>query len=239
LQRSADVEDSGAARILRHHIAALGRLAPSIAHEVNDPLSYVTSNLRHALRMVEELEAGPVASELGELLHDALEGAERIRRVAEELRRLGRGSVQGMAPADLNEILGTVLQLVRAETKDRVAFELRLETLPPIRCHRYQLAELLLTLLENAVEASGGRGAVRVTTRAAPPWVEVEITDGGPGVRPDGADRLHEPCSSTNGGAAGLGLAISREIATVHGGSLTAASRGGALFQLRLPAGSS
>jgi signal transduction histidine kinase len=237
LHRSADVEDARAALALRHHIAALGRLAPSIAHEVSDPLSYVTSNLRHALRMVAELEAGPMACELGELLHEALEGAERIRSVAEGLRRLGQGTVQGMALADLNQILETVLQIVRARTKDRVAFELCLATLPQVGCHRYQLAELLLTLLESAIAASGDRGTVRVTTREAAPWVEVEICHGGAGIRPDAADPSHDPLSRRMEGAAGLGLAISREIAAVHGGSLTAAGCGGAPFRLRLPAG--
>ena len=238
MDRSADVEGTRAAPILGHHTAALGRLAPSIAHELNDPLSYVTSNLRHAIRMVAELEAGPAASELGELLQEALEGAERIHSVAEGLRRLGQGTVQGMALADLNQILETVLQIVRARTKDRVAFELCLATLPQVSCHRYQLAELLLTLLENTVEASGGRGAVRVTTRGAAPWVEVEISGGGAGILPDDSDRIHDPPSGAKGGATALGLAISREIARVHGGSLTAANCGGARFRLRLPAAS-
>ena len=233
--QSAD-DETRAALIRHHRNAGLGRLIPSILHEVNDPLAYVISNLQQAILAVTELGGACDTTDLKELLHDALEGMQRIRRVADDLTGFAHGTALSMVTGDLNRIIDTALQIVQTDTSHRTRFELHMVELPPVHCHRYQLAQLFLHLCENAVEALGGTGVVRVSTSAGPAWVEVEISDGGPGISEGDLERVFEPFYTTKDGRSGLGLAIARQIAAAHGGSLTATHERGATFRFRLPA---
>ena len=140
-----------------------------------------------------------------------------------------------METADLNRIVEIAVQIVQTDTNHRVSVEFQAGELPPVRCHRYQLALLFLHVFENAVDALGGSGVVRVTTSAGPTWVDAEVGDAGPGIPQDDLERVFEPFYTTREERAGLGLAIAREIATAHGGSLTATPGSGATFLLRVP----
>ena len=222
--------------MVRHHRnAGLGKLTASILHEVNDPLAYAISNLQQAVLAVSELSSAHDTGSLVELLHDALEGMQRIRHVADELRGFAHGTAFDMETADLNRIVEIALQIVQTDSNHRVSVEFHAGELPPVRCHRYQLALLFLHLFENAGDALGGSGVFRVTTSAGPSWVDAEVGDTGPGIPQDDLERVFEPFYTTREERAGLGLAIAREIATAHGGSLTATSGSGATFLLRVP----
>lgn len=277
-ERTREVSEARAALNRQERVSAMGKLAASIAHEVNNPMSFMISNLARASEAADELRqslptllaAVEVARDLpagedprigearaaaqraceaarasdlpglvddfGELIEETREGADRIRHVGEELRGFAQGVTGVMEPVDVNTLVETAVHVARAEAKDRVEFELVLGILPPVRCNRYQVIQVLLNLLQNAIEAIAGPGSVRVTTRVVADLVEVEVADEGPGIDPCQIERIFEPFYSTKLQGTGLGLSISRDIAAAHRGCLEASGGPeGGLFRLRLP----
>ncbi len=279
-QRTREVNEARTALSRQERAEAMGKLAAGIAHEVNNPMSFLISNLERAAEYAGGLQSGlPVlldwaevarslpnsddprverareaaadaesaavhqqmkamAEDLGELIQETREGADRIRRVGEDLRSFAH-SVAGMREAaDLNQLVETALHIVPAEAGDRLTFERCFGVLPKIRCQRYQITQLLLNLLQNAVEAIAGHGSVRITTRSSDRWIEVEISDDGPGLTTEQLDRIFEPFYTTKETGRGLGLSIARDIAVAHQGTLAAtATRRGGVFTLQLPVG--
>ncbi len=242
--------------VRRERLAALAKLAAILAHEFNNPMSYVLSNLSRArefageiLERCEELvETAPPAAAMGqtlelvreltEVLNEMGDGLGRVRRVAQELHCVGRGSNQSLELADVNAIVKNALQVVRGEAKPGIEFEERCKPVPEVRCSRLQLLQVLFHLLENAVDVLEGSGAVRVSTFCAGDRVRIEVADDGPGVPAERRERIFEPFFSTKPDGDGLGLAISRDIVRGHGGELSLDGEGerGAVFTISLPA---
>jgi len=281
-RRTAEAEEARTALVRQEQVATMGKLAASIAHEVNNPMSFVLSNLHQAAKTVHELNAalpglvdvvrsvsaiGPPgesdaerverlralgerttdertsarivsgAVDLEELLAESLEGAERIRRVSEDMRRFAHGLGGVMDEAEADSIVETALHVVDEGRHAGIRIERHLEPLPRIRCQRHQIAQVLLNLLQNAIEAVGEAGSVEVRTRAVEGWVEVEVDDDGPGIPPERRERVFEPFYTTRDQGTGLGLAISRDIVRSHRGTLEVVDvPAGACLRLRLPA---
>ncbi|MDJ0787319.1 MAG: ATP-binding protein [Myxococcota bacterium] len=274
-ERTREVNEARAALSRQERVAAMGKLAASIAHEVNNPLSFLLSNLVRAqeytrelsrtlpglLSVVESASHLPgsddpriertrelalsasaesrmslLAEEFGSLLGEAWDGADRIRHVGDELRRFAQGVAGTPERADVPRMIETALHIVRAEAKQDIGFETRFAVVPEIHCQRYQITQVLLNLLQNAVEAVGPGGAVRIACREDAGFVEVEISDDGPGIEAEDMARIFEPFYSTKREGSGLGLSIGRDIAVAHRGSLEASSGPeGSTFKLRLP----
>lgn len=174
--------------------------------------------------------------EFGELIEETRDGADRIRHVGDEMRGFAQGVAGESELIDINDLLETAVHVARAEAKNRIEFELHLGSIPQVSCHRYQVIQVLLNLLQNAVQAIEGKGAVRVTTRFVADCVEVEVADDGPGIQPDEREHIFEPFYTTKPQGTGLGLSISRDIARTHRGTLDASSGPeGGVFRLRLP----
>ena len=279
--RTAEAQEARAALLRQERVAAMGRLAASIAHEVNNPISFMLSNLHQAAKDVHELKRAvrgllvladfairqpesdhpgiergrqmaehalegrtidailSQAADLEEIVAESMDGAERIRRVSDDMRRFAHGLPGSMDWADVQTIVETALGVVDNRSQDGIRFVQRLEPLesiPAVRCQRHQIAQVLLNLLQNAVEAVDGAGTIEVRTRAAGSWGEIEVADDGPGLAVDSRERIFEAFYTTKNEGTGLGLAISRDIAESHHGSLEAvASPAGACFRLRLP----
>ena len=276
--RTREVNEARAALSRQERVAAMGKLAASIAHEVNNPMSYLVSNLsraseygerfetalplllqvaRAAIELPEDVdprvdelralagqaeravsgsELSSASREFGELIGEALEGTDRIRRVGEDLRSFANGVAGTLEAIDLNALVETAVHIAGAEAKQQVEIERRLGVLPPVRCQRYQVTQVLLNLVQNAIEAIDGSGSVRVATRVENDHAVVEVTDDGPGFDSDQLGRMFEPFFSTKDDGSGLGLSISRDIAAAHRGSLDAnCGPEGTTFRLRLP----
>ena len=279
--RTAEAQEARTALRRQERVASMGKLAASIAHEVNNPISFMLSNLHQAAKDVHELKrvlrrllvladfamrqpesdhpaiergrrmaehaiegrtVDAILSEIGdleEIVAESMDGAERIRRVSDDMRRFAHGLPGRMDWVDVQTIVETALHVVDNGSRNGIRFVQRiepLESIPEVRCQRHQIAQVLLNLLQNAVEAVDGAGTIEVRTRSAGSWVEIEVADDGPGLAIDGHERLFEAFYTTKDHGTGLGLAISRDIAESHRGSLEAVeSATGACFRLRLP----
>ena len=233
-------------------LESLGVVAAGIAHEINNPLAWVRSNLAHVCEIAEAAKrAGSPPpglprdlhddwSQLPDVIQEAQHGLEQIARIVDSTRRLSRHTSPEMHPVDLHGILDDVLLITGLGVEGGVRIESRLEPgLPQVQGAEESLAQVLLNLLINARQAASPQGLVRVETRSTAEMVEIAVSDDGPGIPAELHDRVFDPFFTTKGPeeGTGLGLAISHEIATFHGGSLEIepGPLRGACFRLRLP----
>lgn len=224
-------------------LATMGEMAAGIAHEVNQPLTAINNYALAAERflVLAEPELGEAREALREIVAESHRAAEIIRR----LRRIVRGNEEHRETVAVAELIEDVRVLCAADARaadTRLRFELQPD-LPRLRVHRTQIAQVLLNLVRNALDAvaadpAAGREVVVQCRRNAEGDCELAVCDNGPGVAPQIRPHLFQPFRSTRPNGAGLGLPMSQTIAQAHGGSLRhePATPRGARFILTLPA---
>jgi PAS domain S-box-containing protein len=230
-------------------LAAFGQLAAGIAHEINNPLAYVRSNIglleQHwddAGAALEKSACGPLvqtALEDGlQLLEEARAGVNRVAAVVRDVGGLSRGGVVKTEAADLNELLDTAAR-VAGPPLERAWIERHYENLPRVSCVPQELIQVFLNLLLNAGQSFEGPGRIHLTTRLEGDCALVEVTDDGAGIDPAIVERIFEPFFTTKpvGEGTGLGLSIARQIVVNHGGSIEVRPEPvrGTTFCIRLP----
>lgn len=207
---------------LDDRLAALGRLAAGVAHELNNPLTWMLGNLED-LREWMDAKEDPAAKRLVE---ETLEGAERLRAIVQDLRI---GSTPAPDPQEL-DVAPTILAALRMAAHavpPHAHVDLDLEpALPRVRADSARLAQVLLNLLLNAAHAVAaserGDAHVLVTARAVEGAVAIKVRDTGCGMDPSTRDRLFEPFFTERraSGGTGLGLWLCRQIITGYGGTI-------------------
>ena len=229
--RERELRAQGEALVRSERLAAIGRIAAQITHEIRNPLSSISLNAE---------ELGERAPEARDLCDAIVREVDRLTAITEEYLRFARLPKPQIQRADLNDTVRDLLDFVRPELEAsgvRVAVSLSPE-LPRVLADVAQLRQLLLNLLRNAREAMPSGGSLRVATRGGEGLVEVEIRDTGPGIPPERMARIFDPFFTTKARGTGLGLAMAHEIAQEHGGQLLCESAlgEGTAFTLRLPA---
>ena len=234
-------------------LSAAGEIASALAHELNQPLTAVTSAIRAAQRRFAAMPHAGVGEPAK--IHEAMKlAAEQALRAGQIVRHLREFVTPGDADRRLEDLPRLVeeaagLALVGARERGIVVTFHFDPGLPPVVVDRIQVQQVLLNLVRNALEAmtaneaAGGTAARRrelviAASLAAPDLVVIEVADTGPGLEPDVAGRLFDSFVSTKPAGMGMGLSISRTIIRAHGGSLWAepGSAGGAVFRFTLPA---
>jgi signal transduction histidine kinase len=240
---------------LRHSqkMEAVGQLAAGLAHEINNPMSYVRSNL-NALRSQwaefdGKLAAGSVDTQLqeqlgdcAELIEDSIEGVERTIEIVRNVRDYSHLHETGDAvfeDSDLSILLDGALRIARSDTPSGVLFEVDLAEVPPCPCIPGQIRQVFVNLIVNAIQAVGAAGRIRLETDHDGQHVVARVIDDGPGIAPSTIARMFDPFFTTKGvgEGTGLGLSVSYEIVHRHGGSIDVQSveRSGSQFEVRLP----
>jgi signal transduction histidine kinase/HAMP domain-containing protein len=213
-------------------LTSLGLLSAGMAHEINNPVSAILSHAQYL-----------AAVEGDEKKRDSLrwiqKEAQRISDIVERLRAFARGEEGQPGSCDLNRAVEETLELVRRELDaDGVSFQRELEDgLPAVRLSSGLLEQVVLNLLANAVQATGGKGTIRVRTRCLEAQAELAVSDDGPGISKENLKRVFEPFNTSRSGRAGLGLglAICYNIVTRAGGEIAAHSNGGTTITVLLP----
>jgi len=224
-------------------LSALGTLAAGIAHEINNPLTYVMSNLE---LMREDLDAAPAldAAALREQCADALDGLERISKIVQELRGFMRSRALARAPVDLCAAVTSALSLCQHEVRRAVVVETALPPdLPRAFADERQVVQVVMNLLVNAAQAFGApdlaRNRVWVSVSRAPEGLLLQVRDNASGMPPEVARRVFDPFFTTKRAVGtGLGLSICHRMVHALGGviSLESAVGAGTTFRVLLPA---
>ena len=238
--------------VVSGRLAAVGELAAGIAHEINNPLSFIGANLRmldeHWARLRESREKGEeipweVLTEGHEMIQESIEGVSRAAGIVRDVRVLAHGGSRGREQVDVNAVIEHAVRVARPQLGEGIRLERVLAPVPRIHASAGEIEQVLLNLLMNAQGAIGERGIIRVRSLAPDPGREVEILveDDGCGIAPEVLERIFDPFFTTKpvGEGTGLGLAISHEIVRRHGGALIVESEPGrgTRARVRLPAG--
>jgi len=223
-------------------IAAWREVARRLAHEIKNPLTPIQLSAERIrkkyLERGEDLEA-TVVEGTAAIVREV--GA--LKNLVDEFARFARLPAPNRVPTDLRDVIAACLDLYR-DRHPGVRIEARCaETLPPALVDGEQIRRALVNLLDNAVEAMGGRGNVVVEARSedASGGLHLEVADDGPGIRPEDRDRLFLPYFSTKKRGTGLGLAIVHRIVTDHRGRIRVEDNRprGARFVIDLPSAAS
>jgi len=216
-------------------LAAVGRLAAGVAHEVGNPLGAITGYVALARARA---EAGAPSADVIDFLARIAGETERIDSIVRELLDFARPQPPALHPVPLGAALETALRLAQLQERFR-SVRARVElpdALPPVLADVRRLAQVFLNLFLNAADAMRGQGEIRVSARRDGAWVEVVVADGGPGIAPEDLPRIFEPFFTTKapGLGSGLGLSVCHGILESFGGTIAGeSSEAGASFRLR------
>ena len=255
--------------IQQEKMASIGQLAAGVAHEINNPMGFITSNLNSlgkyaerldtyiaALqqslyacpdhpgldeldRLRQKLKVDYIISDVTQLVAESLDGANRVRRIVQDLKSFSRLDQAESSRINLNECLETTINIAWNELKYIATLEREFGELPTIVCNPQQLNQVFMNLLVNAAQAMDKPGTITVRSWAEPGWACVAVSDTGKGMTEEVRNRLFEPFFTTKsaGSGTGLGLSISADIVRKHHGDIQVESESGkgSTFTVRLP----
>lgn len=229
------VEESQQALLRAEKMAAAGRLTASIAHEVNNPLQSVQNCLHLAGR---EDVPPEKRKEYFDLARTELD---RLMKTMQRMLDFYRPGSSRVEEVDVLELLSHVINLTSQQLSQRniqLVTDLP-ETLPSIYAVSGQIQQIFFNLVLNALDAMASGGELKISARAKARGVELIFADSGPGIPEAQRNNIFEPFFSTKDGGTGLGLTVSYNIVTAHGGALDLVDRKepGACFRLFLPLG--
>ncbi|MFP5518277.1 MAG: ATP-binding protein [Bdellovibrionia bacterium] len=234
-------------------MVSLGQLVAGVAHELNNPIGFINSNMAHLkdyserliqlvqiaeknpaalLKAKEDLEFDYVVKDLPKLITSCQEGARRTRDIVIGLRNFSRLDAAKLQEIDLHQSLDTTLNLLQGEIKNRITVHKQYEPIPTIHCYATQINQVLMNILSNAVQAIEGSGQIWISTQTIKDkkgLVQVSIQDSGKGMAPDVLEKIFDPFFTTKGvgQGTGLGLSISYGIIQNHGGEIQVRSEVG------------
>jgi two-component system NtrC family sensor kinase len=220
-------------------MASIGQLAAGVAHEINNPIGFVTSNLGtlqkylgrvaeflqrqtelfppaadddRALRLAEirrQLKIAPILEDLPALVAESLDGVERVRKIVQNLKSFSRVDQSDYSLADINQCLDDTLNIIWNELKYKCTVKKEYGDLPPTRCYPQQLNQVFMNLLVNAAQAIENKGEIVITTKASETEITIAIADSGSGIPPENLGRIFEPFFTTKEVGKGTGLGLS------------------------------
>lgn len=250
MRRNADDQRRVAEEMTRIHLTDLahmgrlktvGQLATGLAHELNSPLAAISLQAQVASELVRR--SGPEDTTIFNSLQEITTEAERAANIVRSLRNLVKKSTPKQEPVQISEIIHEVVRLIDFRIKQaQVELTLELERTPEILGDRIQLQQVILNLLQNAIDAVSTANVEtrRITIESRfenQKDISVRVKDTGPGFFETDPGRVFERFFSSKPNGMGMGLAISRSIIEAHDGRLWAEKRrsGGAKFEFSLP----
>jgi len=244
-------------------LASLGELAAGVAHEINNPVGYVSSNLttleKYVATYEKILDVAPedhadivvlkkklnytfIREDLQNLMRETHEGVGRVKTIIQDLKDYARTNASAhYVPTDLHVGMKSCLNIARNQLKNRAEVELHLGDLPLVECAPSQIDQVFLNLIVNAAQAmpEGKMGKIHVRTFGVDDQVYVEVEDNGAGIPAETIKKIFDPFFTTKdpGTGTGLGLSVSQNIIQQHGGVIEVKSTVGVgtTFTIALP----
>lgn len=246
VRQAEHLEEARAKAADAERLAAIGRVAAGVAHEVNNPATFIMSNLEASLEDIETLEPHlrdhPVLARVEKSLVEALDGIRRIASVVGTLGTTSRVQNDGVELVDIDAVVNLACGIFAPHFRSGIRLLRRSDRPRPIVGVRTQLVQIVSNLVDNAVQAvqgaAGDEHQIEIAVESTQTQVTIVVRDDGPGVPEKVKARVFEPFFTTKGKAGtGLGLSISSELALAHRGrlELDTVSSGGTEARLTLP----
>ncbi|KRB79539.1 sensor histidine kinase [Noviherbaspirillum sp. Root189] len=239
-------------------MASVGSLAAGMAHEINNPVGFIRSNLNTASSYLDKMQntlrtfrrgdkeqadslwqqqdIDFVLDDFPGLVDESITGADRIARIVENLKAYASIDCGSSAAVDLNDAVRAAAAVVGDQLPGNIQIETDLQPLHPIVCDLSRMNQVMFSLLLNARQALGaGGGCIRIMSDMAGNEVRVAVSDNGCGIKQEVLPRIFDPFFTTRdvGQGMGLGLTVARDIVNVHGGRIsveTAVGEGSTVF---------
>jgi PAS domain S-box-containing protein len=237
-------------------MASIGQLAAGVAHELNNPIGFVASNmgsldgylkdlfaiidacdtagsgeasLEHVRQMKQDKDYAFIKSDIGQLMNESRDGLSRVRKIVQDLKDFSRVGQAEWQWADLHAGLDSTLNIVWNELKYKCKVNKEYGELPEVYCLPSQLNQVFMNLFVNAAQAIENHGEVTIRTGRAGEEAWVEVADTGKGIPRENLNRIFEPFFTTKpvGQGTGLGLSLSYSIVLKHKGRIEVASQVG------------
>lgn len=233
-------------------LASVGQLAAGMAHEINNPLGFIKSNLNSADGYVAKvgrfgalLSAGQDAAllrsawqheqmdqlleDFSALLRECNDGVVRVANIVAALKDFSSVDRAEETDVDINALIENTCRVAAGEFGMRIALVHDFGELPALRCHSARLGQVFLSMLLNAVQAIPGRGEIRIATASDGREIQVRISDTGKGIPEAVQTRMFDPFYTTRdvGQGTGLGLTMARDVVQAHGGRIEVQSQVG------------
>jgi len=215
-------------------MASVGILATGVAHEINNPLTAISTNLELARAEIARMPPSPETAEISEMLGDAHHAAGRVLEIVRDLKVFSRSEEERRGPVDLREILETTLRLAWNEIRHRARLVRDYQPVPPVEGNESRLGQVFLNLFLNAAhaipEGNASQNELKISMGTLPDGrAFVSIRDSGVGIPPEVQPRLFTPFFTTKpvGVGTGLGLTICKRILDAHQGEISIESEVG------------
>ena len=245
-QTNGRLEEAQNQLLQSEKMASIGQLAAGVAHEINNPIGFVSSNLGSLRGYVEPLfgllallkdtppdvlpanirdelvrvdsaiDLGFVQEDLPQLLNESEDGLLRVKKIVQDLKDFSRVDHADWQDADLNAGLESTLNVVMNEVKYKAEVRKDFQVLPPVRCIAAQLNQVFMNLIVNAAHAIPERGTITLSTRAEGDWVCIGVKDTGAGMSDEVKRRIFEPFFTTKPVGQGTGLGLSLSFSIVQ-----------------------
>lgn len=223
-------------------LASVGQLAAGMAHEINNPMGFITSNLgslKHytdkLLQLTQASRAGQatpadfaaadidfIKEDLNDLFRESQDGLKRVKTLVAQLSSFSQVDQAALQLVDLNANMEDSLGVVWPRIQDKAELVRDFGQLPPVPCMAAHINQVVMALLINAAQALSGRGRITVRTGADTAFAWFEVSDTGCGMSPEVIKRMFEPFFTTRavGQGSGLGLSVAYDIVRAHGGRI-------------------
>lgn len=243
------IEDSQRQLYETEKMASIGQLAAGVAHEINNPIGFVSSNLNTAIDYLQELnqffsrflengtnstlsdkessEAEFLLEDFGSLLIESKEGTQRVARIVADLRAFSNVDQSEDAWIKLSDNLSQVARIFLTSVEKKIILETNISPLLPTWCKPAHINQLLLNLLDNAANAITQQGKITLGCEMVNGSILLEVKDTGVGMDEETKRKAFLPFYTTRevGGGTGLGLTVSRDIVLAHNGKITMESQ--------------
>lgn len=242
-------------------MASVGQLAAGVAHEINNPMGFIKSNLGTARTYLQQfknvgafVQSGPdsavveswrqadldfVIDDFSDLLEESIAGAERITRIVADLKDFSTVDHADIQLVNLNDNIQSVCNMATTEISKTATLSLSLGELPQQKCHGGRINQAILNVLLNAAQAVPQGGTISVRSTSSDGFTSICISDNGCGIPAAVLPRIFEPFFTTRtvGKGTGLGLTVARDIVNAHDGDISIKSEPaqGTTVTIRLP----
>lgn len=243
-------------------LASVGQLAAGVAHEINNPIGFISSNLgtlkKYTAKFMEYIDASAnglkaeelqqmrkklkidfISEDIKDLVKESIEGTERVKEIVQNLKSFSRVDDIEVKEADINECLESTIKVIWNELKYKAKLIKEYGELPLVKCYPQQLNQVFMNFLINAVHAIEKEGEIKIKTWQDGKDVFVSISDTGHGIPAENINKLFEPFFTTKevGKGTGLGLSIAHEIIQKHNGMIDVESEvgTGTTFTVNIP----
>ncbi len=243
-------------------LASLGELVAGIAHELNNPIGFIYSNISHLREysqalfsiidksrvnkneldiLVVEQDYEYIKKDFPKLIQSCEEGSHRAKEIVIGLRNFSRADEEKTQAFDVNKGIDSTLKLLAGEIKNKIKLVKDYHELPMVNCNVNQMKQVFMNILSNAAQAMSDEGEIKIKThyKSEAKRVRIEISDTGSGIEKENIEKIFDPFYTTKsvGQGTGLGLSISYGIVKSHGGSIEVSSQvgEGTTFIIDLP----